>query len=487
MRTSGIGSSVHGGLGLPARRTTPRDHTRPAGAARERSALALAERAVPRLMAAPDLATLPDPGTAVGYLLNGVPDVSHQRMLDEIIGLGRSGLNVHAFVLDPSPGQALQRRPVGAAGAAVDVSSVRQFAVVPAMPPVQDPCTNIVWGVSGRDQEVVRHTTPQSHSVAQQAHWIARQVVAYRVGHIHAELASGDVANAIKALTGVGYSLAASGYERLDAGRAGSLRETVDEADFVIAPDHGSWKQLLEDVDPDAARKILRMSPGVDVDRLECQTETGRDPDSVLAVIPLTEGAGVPDLIDAMAILRRRRSVATRLTIVGEGPMEGVVRGKIDALGLGDRVTLLRHAARTRVLSLMRKHAVMALPYDARPSADSEGIPPVLLEAMAVGLPVVSTPVGGVSEVIEDGWTGRLVATHDPHWLAGALETLLDNHQVRIRIANRARLAVERRFALSQNVTVLARLFANAAARSAGGPQDPVRTEASRLPYQRRS
>jgi glycosyltransferase involved in cell wall biosynthesis len=447
----------------------------------------LAERAVPRLMAAADLALHPEPGTSIGYLLNGAPDVSHQRLLDEIIALGRSGLNVHAFVLDPSPGQALQRRPVGASVPAAGVSPAGQLPVVPATPPVQEPSTNIVWGVSGRDQEVVRHTAPPPQSVAQQAHWIARQVVVHRVGHIHAELASGEVAKALKALTGVGYSLAASGYERLDAGRTESLRETVDEADFVIAPDHGSWKQLLEDVDPDAARKILRMSPGVDVDRLECQTEAGRDPDSVLAVIPLTEGAGVPDLIDAMAILRRRRSVATRLTIVGQGPMEGVVRGKIDALGLGDRVTLVRHAARTRVLSLMRKQAVMALPYDASPSADSEGIPPVLLEAMAVGLPVVSTPVGGVSEVIEDGWTGRLVATHDPHWLAGALETLLDNHQVRIRIANRARLAVERRFALSQNVTVLARLFANAAARSTGDWQDPLRTAASRPAHQRPS
>jgi glycosyltransferase involved in cell wall biosynthesis len=164
--------------------------------------------------------------------------------------------------------------------------------------------------------------------------------------------------------------------------------------------------------------------------------------------------------------------------------MEQAVRAKIDSLGLGDRITLLRPAARSRVLSLMRKHAVMALPYDANPEGD-DGVPRVLLEAMAVGLPVVATPVGGISDVIEDGWTGRLVSPHDPHWLAGALETMLDNHQVRVRIAKRARQAVERRFALSQNVTVLARLFANAA-RSNGDSRHPASAWEIPLAYQRR-
>jgi glycosyltransferase involved in cell wall biosynthesis len=105
----------------------------------------------------------------------------------------------------------------------------------------------------------------------------------------------------------------------------------------------------------------------------------------------------------------------------------------------------------------------MALPYETNPSAAIDGLPYMLLEAMALGLPVVATRAAGAADVIEDGWTGRLVSAGDPRWLAGALETLLDNHQVRVRMANRARQAVERRFALSQNVSVLTRLFETAA------------------------
>ena len=118
----------------------------------------------------------------------------------------------------------------------------------------------------------------------------------------------------------------------------------------------------------------------------------------------------------------------------------------------------------SRLLSLMRSHAVMALPYTVLPGGGRDGVPPVVLEAMAVGLPVVSTSVVGVSEVLEDGWTGRLVSPNDPKWLAGAVETLLDNVRLRVRMATDARAQVESYFGLSRNVARLARLFASAPA-----------------------
>jgi colanic acid/amylovoran biosynthesis glycosyltransferase len=173
----------------------------------------------------------------------------------------------------------------------------------------------------------------------------------------------------------------------------------------------------------------------------------------------------VADLIEAIAILRNRRSEGIRATIVGEGELEQDVRAQIAALGLGDCVTLLGsdHDG-AELLPLMRSHAVMALPYTVLPGGGRDGVPSVLLEAMAVGLPVVSTGVVGISEVLEDGWTGRLVSPHDPKWLAGAVETLLDNVRLRVRIAKDARARVECYFGLSRNVSRLARLFATAAA-----------------------
>jgi glycosyltransferase involved in cell wall biosynthesis len=84
--------------------------------------------------------------------------------------------------------------------------------------------------------------------------------------------------------------------------------------------------------------------------------------------------------------------------------------------------------------------------------------------AMALGLPVVASDVSGFSEAIEDGWTGRLISPGDSIWLAGAMETLLDNPRLRTRMARAARERVEREFSVACNVSRLARLFERAAA-----------------------
>jgi colanic acid/amylovoran biosynthesis glycosyltransferase len=155
-----------------------------------------------------------------------------------------------------------------------------------------------------------------------------------------------------------------------------------------------------------------------------------------------------------------------RVTIVGEGELEDELRARIAFLGMQDLVKILPPATASRLIARMRAHAVMALPYGLPPGGGRDGVPPVLLQAMAVGLPVLSTFVRGIPEVLDDGWTGRLVTPQDPAWLAGALETMLDNLPLRVRMAAEARDMVERHFALSRNVSQLARLFATASAPS---------------------
>ena len=118
---------------------------------------------------------------------------------------------------------------------------------------------------------------------------------------------------------------------------------------------------------------------------------------------------------------------------------------------------------RPTLTDLMRVHTIMALPYRRLPSSCDGAVPAVLLEAMAMGLPVVSTSVDGIREIIDDGWNGRLITPRQPHWLAGALETLLDNVRLRVRIATNAREDVERSFNQASNASELARLLSMAA------------------------
>ena len=357
----------------------------------------------------------------IGYVLNRFPQLSQRLLFDEILELESRGVEVHLFFLQQVAGR------------------------------MSDPSTK--------------------------ARWIASQIVANQIQHLHAHFATtaADVAREVRRLTGVTYSFTADMngiyHHVMDLA---ALRDKIWDAEFVTTPNNFSRRLLIAAADSIAALKIHRIYPGVDLDRLRFHAEEGRDPNSVLAVAPLVERSGLADLLDAVRILKDRRPAGVRLTIVGEGELEMDLRAKIACYDLSDRVTILRDGARSRLLALMRTHALMALPYRFAPDDDTDALPAELLEAMAVGLPVISTPVRGISEVIKDGKSGRLITPQDPQWLAGAFETMLDNHGVRIGMAKEARDSVENRFSLSRNVSQFTRLLAGAAVGKKKIAQSPI-------------
>lgn len=423
------------------RAVVERGHRRPTPLVARGTATSVATNVAIWPKAVPEPALTSRPAGPIGYVLGRFPGPSQAFVRDEILELGRSGVEVHVFVLEPG-GDTFEGR--GFAGAA----STSRF-----------PSSAFLGDLRSVDAE--------RRTLHVQALWISREVVTRRIDHLHAtEFAVAGVAREVKRMTGVRYSFAVAGSEIYHDGRDPRiLRDQMPEAEFVIVPSEVSRQQLLAVTGAGANRNVHRIYRGVDLERFRFGADPFRDSNSVLAVCPLSEGSGVLDLIDAIAILRDRRSEGIRATIVGEGELEQDMRAQIALLGLDNCVTLLgSNDDGSELLPLMRSHAVMALPYTVLPGGGRDGVPAVLLEAMAVGLPVVSTGVAGISEVLEDGWTGRLVSPHDPKWLAGAVETLLDNVRLRVRIAKDARAQVECYFGLSRNVSRLARLFATAAA-----------------------
>jgi glycosyltransferase involved in cell wall biosynthesis len=412
------------------------------------------------------------PDAAIGYLLDGFPEPGACEIIEEIAELNRCGVQVHVFVVEPD-------------GVSVDDPwlGLRRNARTDYAPAASSFLTPPVAAGRGTQGQRLQFSSTRSPAgatvigfgtkpapaspVEMHARWIAGQAAARGIGHLHAQMGTAEVARAIKRLTGTSFSFTAAGGD-LGAASADDpvLREQIREAEFVVAPSDVSRKKLVSAVGAHLARHIHRIYHGLDLDRLRFHGEEGRDPNAVLCVAPLAEGSGVADLIEAAALLRERRPAGVRLTIIGKGPLESTLRERITVLGLDGSINLLPPATRTRLTALMRVHAVMAMPYGQFPGLPGNGAPPVLLEAMAVGLPVVSTIVVGVAEILEDGWTGRLVPPHSPAGLAGALETMLDNIQVRSRMAKAARAKIERHFAMSRNVSYLAGLFANATADS---------------------
>ncbi|MCX5770612.1 MAG: glycosyltransferase, partial [Candidatus Hydrogenedentes bacterium] len=164
-------------------------------------------------------------------------------------------------------------------------------------------------------------------------------------------------------------------------------------------------------------------------------------------------------LVDACELLRKR-GVPFRCRIVGEGPGGAGLRQRIEALGLGDRVEIQRFCPHDRMAVHYAGSDVLVVPSIVAGDGDRDGVPNVILEAMAGGLPVVATGAGGIGEVVIDGLTGVLVGQRDVAAIAGAVLRLHEDVQLREQLAASARRFVAREFEPARWLDKLWQLFA---------------------------
>jgi glycosyltransferase involved in cell wall biosynthesis len=196
----------------------------------------------------------------------------------------------------------------------------------------------------------------------------------------------------------------------------------------------------LRDLAPEAKDRVALVRCGVTVPAAPPAVETPRH--DVVAVGRLAPAKGLDVLVDALALLARRRP-GVSAAIVGEGPERSALERRIESSGAP--VTLLGLRDEAQTLALLARATVATLPCVVAPDGDEDGIPVSLMEAMAAGVPVVSTPVGGIAELLEDGQAGVLVPSGDPVSLATAIGRLLDDPAVRARYAAAGRAAVAAR------------------------------------------
>jgi glycosyltransferase involved in cell wall biosynthesis len=143
--------------------------------------------------------------------------------------------------------------------------------------------------------------------------------------------------------------------------------------------------------------------------------------------------------------------VSFRCRIVGAGEQELALRRQIAEAGLTGHVELAGPRPQREIIALLQGAAVLAAPCVVGADGDRDGMPTVLLEAMAVGTPCVATPVTGIPEVVRDGETGLLVAERDAEGLAGALARLLRDGALRLALASAARRRMEQDFDVAAN------------------------------------
>ena len=181
-------------------------------------------------------------------------------------------------------------------------------------------------------------------------------------------------------------------------------------------------------------------------------------PPLLLSVGRMVEMKGFEDLIEACALMRDG-GIAFQCQIVGEGPLQRSLLDQIQARGLGSRVRLLEPVPQAEIRKLLEQATCFVLPCVTARNGDQDGIPNVLMEAMAGHVPVISCPTSGVPELVQHGVTGLLATPRDPRSLSQQIVRMLVDPEMRRRLAEAGRLKVEDEFDIRKNAARLASLF----------------------------
>jgi glycosyltransferase involved in cell wall biosynthesis len=396
----------------------------------------------------------------VAYLLKRFPRLSETFILHEILGLERAGVRLAIYsIMDPE--EKVVHADVARLSTKVEyfprgVTGFLRIAVAHFSLLLSLPARYLSTLL---DALLRRRLTALKHFM--RAGWIADRLRGTDARHLHAHFAHGpaSVAHFASMLSSVPFSFTAHAKD-IYTSPPDLLGAKIRAARFVVTCTEYNARHLTS-LAGDAAQRIKRIYHGVDLEKFRPCCDRDRMSASdlrVLAIGRLVEKKGFTYLVDAV---RSLTSVGRRLhlRIVGGGELKPLLERQIAQLGLDGVVELVGPRPQEQVVELYRSADVFVLPCVVTDNGDRDGIPNVLVEAMRMGVPVVSTAISGIPELVIDGTTGLLVPPRDVPSLVKAIERLADNPEERRSLSARAADHVSKKFDLCSNVDVLKSLL----------------------------
>lgn len=390
----------------------------------------------------------------VGYVLKMYPRFSETFIVSEILAHERAGLDIEIFSLRPPVDSDVHE----------NIARVRApLTYIPVVKPDKAQLDFELQAARGFAPQFAPTPDPAySERDLYQALMLARAARARGITHLHAHFGSAatTVARLAAGAANLSFSFTAHAKDIFhESVQAHDMRNKLRDAAAVITVSDFNVEYMRGTYGGDAG-KVRRIYNGLDLEAFAYTPPTHRAP-KIISVGRLVEKKGMSDLIAACAILRERGR-AFECAIVGAGPLEENLRSQIAYLGLGSRVALLGPRTQEEVKRMIKEAAVFAAPCIIGADGNRDGLPTVLLEAMALGTPCVSTDVTGIPEVLHHGQTGLIVNQHDAQALAGAIERLLDDRELAVQMAGNARRLLETNFDIHQNTTKIRSVFSQA-------------------------
>ena len=410
----------------------------------------------------------------IGYILRSYPRLSQTFIVNEIRALEQLGLAIHIFAI-ANPREPIVQPEVAAVQAPLDYLDAAAWRGKAAQADAQ---LRAVVGSPGRYAEVLRYvlrradidagyTGGSRYACFVQAVYMIRLLERERrrggraITHLHAHFAHDPALIALLAhmLTGISYSFTAHARDLYQV-PAAALADRIAPASAVVTCCEANIDYLRQVAPPGSQAKVYLIHHGVDLRSFQPAPRAERSPEPplILSIGRLVEKKGFPDLLGACRQLKRA-GCRFRCVIYGDGPLHAELEAMIGQLELAGEVTLAGACSQRELLPVFQRADIFALAPFVTDDGDRDGIPNVLAEAMACGLPVVTTGVAGIPELVRHDHNGLLAAPHDVDGLAAALAALLDDEAERQRLGAAARRTVVERFDLRASARRLAALF----------------------------
>ena len=285
---------------------------------------------------------------------------------------------------------------------------------------------------------------------------LAHELERREVQHLHNHFANSAATVGLLAskLLGIGWSFTMHGISETDYPAGLMLGRKIEQADFVACVSWFGRAQGMRLVSPSHWTKMHVVRCGIPLDKVPTHTVSSAGK-AIVCVGRLSPEKGQAGLLEAFASVRAKHPEAS-LVLAGDGPDRCNLGAIAKDLGIGDAVTFVGRLTEEEAMAEIARSDALVLP------SFMEGLPIVLMEAMAIGVPVVASRIAGIPELVEDGKTGLLFTPSDWEELGDCMDRLLSDNKLRAAITEQAKTRVLDEFDGRKSATKLAGILLQA-------------------------
>jgi glycosyltransferase involved in cell wall biosynthesis len=401
----------------------------------------------------------------MGMVLKGYPRISETFISNEIRLLEEQGLTVHIFSMR-QPRESFTHKSVEAIRARVTYLpsefwiNLHRF-VWPNLRTLLSHPAGYARSFRLACKRFLHNRNFMTFKHFFQGAYLVHHASGLNLAHLHAHFAHSPTSVAMFAseISGVPFSFTGHAKD-IYTSDATQLAEKIDKARFVVTCTKYNKAYLEELVQ--GRHEIHCVYHGIDLDLFfaHAVTRTPEPPYTFLTIARIVEKKGIPDILEALALLARE-GFPFRYVLIGSGDDRGAVKARVRELGLEKHVEMPGTMTHEQVLERFQHADCFVLGCRIAKSGDRDGIPNVLAESMAMGVPVIGTRVSGIPELVEHEQTGLLVDATRPEELAEALRRVVTDQALRGKIIPTARQKVTEVFDNQKLIVELVALYRN--------------------------